>query len=139
MERSRRLRRKEKFSHLGIREYRRDYWAAYATTTNKWWVRFFCAATSLGHFSSKMSKNTTFYSIAKITIQFKMYPWRGLHMVDIWFQEDTTKVTICILRTVFGNRIISQNADVKWPSKNYDLIPMIFLWKAQNRSFNSWN
>ena len=40
-------------------------------------------------------------------------------MGDIWFQQDqaachTANVTIDLLRTVFGNRTISPNADVNW-------------------------
>ena len=40
-------------------------------------------------------------------------------MDDIWFQQvgaacHTAEVTIDLLRTVFENRIISQNSDINW-------------------------
>ena len=53
---------------------------------------------------------------------------------DIWFQQDgapyhTANAIIDLLRTVFENCIISQNADVNWPPRSYDLTPLdYFLW-----------
>uniref|UniRef100_A0A0K0EGX0 DDE_3 domain-containing protein n=1 Tax=Strongyloides stercoralis TaxID=6248 RepID=A0A0K0EGX0_STRER len=50
------------------------------------------------------------------------------------FQQDgapphQAKETIELLKTVFGNRIISQNCDFKWPARSPDLTPMnFFLW-----------
>lgn len=55
---------------------------------------------------------------------------------DIWIQQDgatchTANVTIDLLRTVFGNRIISRNSDVVWPSRSCDLTPLdYYLWRA---------
>ena len=42
--------------------------------------------------------------------------------LNIWFKQDgatchTTNATINILRPIFGNRIISINGDVNWPSR----------------------
>ena len=57
-------------------------------------------------------------------------------MDDIWFQQDaatchTANVTIDLLHTVFENRIISQNPDVKWPTRSCDMMPLdFFLWGA---------
>ena len=50
-------------------------------------------------------------------------------MDDIWFQQGgvtchTANVTINFLRTVFENRIISQNSDVNWTPKSCDLTPL---------------
>ena len=43
----------------------------------------------------------------------------------------TANATINLLRTVFENRIISQNADVNWPPRSCDLSPLdYFLWET---------
>ena len=57
-------------------------------------------------------------------------------MDDIRFQQDgatchTANVTIDLLRTVFENRIISQNSHVNWPPRSCDLTPLdYFFWRA---------
>ena len=55
---------------------------------------------------------------------------------NIWFQQDggtyhTTVATLDVLRPVFENRIISCRADVVWPSRSCNLIPLdYYLWGA---------
>lgn len=55
---------------------------------------------------------------------------------NIWFQQDgapchTANATIDLVRTVFGDRIISQNSDVVWPPRSCDLTPLdYYLWGA---------
>ena len=57
-------------------------------------------------------------------------------MDDIRFQQDgatchTANVTIELLRTVFENRIISQNSDVNWPPRSCDMTSLDYcLWEA---------
>ena len=55
----------------------------------------------------------------------------------IWFQQDgamchTAEATLDdILRSVFEDRIISRRADVVWPPRSCDLIPLdYYLWSA---------
>ncbi|XP_044758934.1 uncharacterized protein LOC123316778 [Coccinella septempunctata] len=55
---------------------------------------------------------------------------------DVWFPQDgatshTAHATIDVLRRIFGNRIISRNADVNWPPRSCDLTPLdYYLWGA---------
>ena len=55
---------------------------------------------------------------------------------NIWVQQDgatfhTPEATFDVLRTVFEHRIISRRADVVWPSRSCDLIPLdYYLWGA---------
>lgn len=47
----------------------------------------------------------------------------GLDMRRIWFQQDgatchTARQTIDLLKTKFGNRIISRNGPINWPSRS---------------------
>ena len=57
-------------------------------------------------------------------------------MDDIWYEQDgatchTTNLTIDLLRTVFGNQIISRNSNVDWPPQSCDLTALdYFLWGA---------
>ena len=48
---------------------------------------------------------------------------------NIWFQQDgatchTAKATLDVLRSVFEDRIISRRADVVWPPRSSNLIPL---------------
>ena len=48
---------------------------------------------------------------------------------NIWFQQDgatyhTAKATLDVLRPVFEDSIISRRADVVWPSRSCDLLPL---------------
>ena len=53
---------------------------------------------------------------------------------EMWFQQDgatshTARETMNLLRTVFGNRIVSRFGNVNWPSRSPDLTPPdLFLW-----------
>ena len=53
---------------------------------------------------------------------------------DMWFQQDgatshTANVTINLLETKFGERVISRNGPVGWPPRSCDLTPLdYFLW-----------
>lgn len=53
---------------------------------------------------------------------------------DIWFQQDgatchTAKDTINLLKTKFGDSIISKNGPINWPPRSCDLTPLdFFLW-----------
>ena len=55
-------------------------------------------------------------------------------MVNMWFQQDgatchTAAETINLLKTKFGNAIISKNGPVNWPPRSCDLTPLdFFLW-----------
>ena len=55
---------------------------------------------------------------------------------NIWFQQDgatshTAEATFEVLRPVFEDRINSRRADVVWPLRNCDLIPLYYyLWGA---------
>ena len=55
---------------------------------------------------------------------------------NIWFQQDsatchTAEATLDVLRGVFEDRIISHRADVVWPPRKCDLIPLdYYLWGA---------
>ena len=66
--------------------------------------------------------------------EFLLFKFKEEDTDDIWFQQDgapchTANATIDLLRTVFENRIISQNANVNWPPCSYDLTPLdYFLW-----------
>ena len=57
-------------------------------------------------------------------------------IVTIQFQQDgptchTAKATLDILRPVFEDRTVSHIADVVWPPRNCDLIPLdYYLWDA---------
>ena len=53
-------------------------------------------------------------------------------MDDIWFQQvgatcHTADVTIDLSRTVFENRIISQNSDINCPPQSCDLTPLDYV------------
>lgn len=58
----------------------------------------------------------------------------GLDLKNIWFQQDgaayhTADVTMNLLKTKFGNQIISWNGPVNWPAWSCDLTPCdFFLW-----------
>ena len=65
------------------------------------------------------------------------YFWPQLdHMglADMWFQQydatsHTANVTIHLLETKFGERVISRNVAVGWPPLSCDLTPLdYFLW-----------
>ena len=53
---------------------------------------------------------------------------------NIWFQQvgamrHTIEATLDVLRPVFEDRIISRRADVVWPPRSCDLIPLdYYLW-----------
>ena len=53
---------------------------------------------------------------------------------DIWFPQDgatshTACVTIDLLKSKFGERVISRNGPVEWPPRSRDLTPLdFFLW-----------
>ena len=55
---------------------------------------------------------------------------------NIWLRQDgatchSAKVTLDVLRPVFGDRIISGRADVVCPPRRYDLTPLdYYLWGA---------
>ena len=55
---------------------------------------------------------------------------------NIWFQQNgakchTAESTLVVLRPVFEDRIISRRADVVWPPRSWDLIPLdYYLWGA---------
>lgn len=63
--------------------------------------------------------------------------WPKLNELDLdnmWFQQDgatshTARDTIELLKQMFGERVISKNADVPWPPRSCDLTPLdFFLW-----------
>ena len=53
---------------------------------------------------------------------------------DLWFQQDgatchTSRATIDLLKETFGERVISKNGPVDWPSSSCDITPLDFyLW-----------
>ena len=53
---------------------------------------------------------------------------------NMWFQQDgatchTARETINLIKQMFGERVISQKADVPWPPRSCDLTPLdFFLW-----------
>ena len=53
---------------------------------------------------------------------------------EIWFQQDgatchTANATIELLKTKFGEKIISRNGPVNWPQRSCDVTPLdYFLW-----------
>ena len=53
---------------------------------------------------------------------------------DMWFQQNgatshTARVTIDVLKSKFGERVISRNNPVEWPPRSCDLTPLnFFLW-----------
>ena len=53
---------------------------------------------------------------------------------EIWFQQDgatchTANATIELLKTKFGEKIISRNGPVNWPPRSCDVTPLdYFLW-----------
>ena len=57
-----------------------------------------------------------------------------MDLEDMWFQQDgatshTANVTINLLETKFGERVISRNGPVGWPPRSCDLTPLdYFLW-----------
>lgn len=58
----------------------------------------------------------------------------GIDLDDMWFQQDgatshTAHVTIDLLKSKFGERVISRNGPVNWPPRSCDLTPLdYFLW-----------
>lgn len=58
----------------------------------------------------------------------------GLDITDMWFQQDgatshTANVTMDLLKSRFGERVISRNWPVEWPPRSCDLTPLdFFLW-----------
>lgn len=58
----------------------------------------------------------------------------GLDISDMWFQQDgatshTAGETIELLKSKFGERVISRNGPVNWPPRSCDLTPLdFFLW-----------
>ena len=76
---------------------------------------------SLGHFSLKMSKEPLLQSMASVSVSCSM---------NFCFQ----KIKRMIWTTFSFNKyiqIISRNSDVNWPSRSYDLTPLVyFLWGA---------
>ena len=55
---------------------------------------------------------------------------------NIWFQQDeatwhTAEATLVVLSPIFKDRIINRRADIVWPSRSCDLIPLnYYLWVA---------
>ncbi|KFM61439.1 hypothetical protein X975_20872, partial [Stegodyphus mimosarum] len=53
---------------------------------------------------------------------------------EVWWQQDgatahTARQTMQLLRDMFGERLISRNADFNWPANSPDLtVPDFFLW-----------
>ena len=52
---------------------------------------------------------------------------------NIWFQQDgaachTAGATIDVLRPVFEDRIVSRKADVVWPARSCNLIPLDYFF-----------
>ena len=53
---------------------------------------------------------------------------------EVWWQQDgatahAARKTMQLLRQCFGDKIISRNGNVNWPSRSPDLtIPNFFLW-----------
>ena len=105
-------------------------------THNEWlFGADFGTMASLGHFSSKMSKEPPLRSMVSVTVpcEFLFLKIEEHDMDDIWFQQDchTANVTIDCLCTFFENRIISRNSDANWPPRSCDLTPLnYFLWGA---------
>ena len=65
------------------------------------------------------------------------YFWQqlqGMDLDDMWFQQDgatchTAHSTIDLLKSEFGERVISRNGPVDWPPRSCDLTPLdYFLW-----------
>ena len=65
------------------------------------------------------------------------YLWPELDELDIkdmWFQHGgatshTARVTIDLLKGIFGERVISRSCPVEWPPRSCDLTPLdSFLW-----------
>ena len=65
------------------------------------------------------------------------YLWPELDELDIndmWFQQDgatshIARLTIDLLKGEFGERVISRNDPVEWPSRSCHLTPLdFFLW-----------
>ncbi|CAK9801230.1 Transposable element Tc3 transposase [Anthophora plagiata] len=63
--------------------------------------------------------------------------WPELNCIDVsdvYFQQDdvtcdTTRENVQLLRSKFGQRVISCNADINWPPRSCDLTPLdFFLW-----------
>lgn len=57
-----------------------------------------------------------------------------LNVNELWFQQDgatshTSRETIALIATKFGDRIISRNSEVNWPPRSCDMTPLdYFLW-----------
>ena len=57
-----------------------------------------------------------------------------LDLHDMWFQQDsgtchTARVTMDLLRGVFGEHFILRSGSVNWPPKSCNLTPLdYFLW-----------
>lgn len=71
------------------------------------------------------------------------YFFQQLHELDIsdmWFQQDgatshTAGTTIELLKSQFGERVISRNGPVDWPPRSCDLTPLDFFYGA---TLNHW-
>lgn len=66
---------------------------------------------------------------------FLFHKLEGMDTQNMWFQQDgatshTTKETIALLRERFGDRLISRNANITWPSRSCDLTPLDFFFWA---------
>lgn len=59
---------------------------------------------------------------------------RDIDAEEMWFQQDgatshTSSQTIDLLKTQFGEKVISRNGPVNWPPRSCDLTPLdYFLW-----------
>ena len=90
----------------------------------------FSTVASLGHFSSKMSKEPLLRPMASITVlcstnfcfqKLKKMTWTSFGFNRTWATYHTANVTIDLLRTVFENRIITRNPDVNYPPRSFYL------------------
>ena len=57
---------------------------------------------------------------------------------NIWFQQDsamchTAEATLDVLRPVLEDRIISRRADVIWPLRSCDLIPLTIICEVPSK------
>ena len=57
---------------------------------------------------------------------------QGVEVTDKWFQQDGTTYhtggeTINLLSETFGDRIISRNGPVNWPSRFCELTPLDYF------------
>ena len=85
-----------------------------------------------------MSKERLLHSMA-IVIMLNEFLFTRIEEEDIgniWFQQDratchTAEAILDVFRLVFEDHIISRRADVVWPLRSYELIPLdYYLWGA---------